>query len=52
MEQWHTKIDLLVREFHQSATKVLTEIQSDCKQRKMDLSIDFINIFYNLLTEK
>lgn len=49
MELWHTKIDAMAREFHQSAAKVLTEIQNDCK---MVLSIDFINRFYDLLNEK
>lgn len=52
MDTWGVTVDQLVRTFHDTVTNVLTDIEKDCRRRGNDFTVDFIDVFYNLLNEK
>lgn len=52
MNNWDVAVEQLVRKFHESVTNFLTEFETDCQHRNVDLTVQFIDTFYELLEEK
>lgn len=52
METWDQEVDCLVRKCLESATEVLNEVENDCKNNQINLTNDFVDMFYKLLEEK